>query len=310
MVNPHRSASLAVVFADVVGSTRLYEQLGDTKARETVARCLKVMTEATETHGGRVVKTMGDEIMATFRTAAAAVEASCRMQAMIKEHLRDAGVPVDIRIGLHYGPVMEEEDDIFGSTVHTANRMTSQAKAQQIITTGSTVDTLPSSLQGATRQIDFAQVKGRTDGIAVFEVLWQRDDTTTMLPAFDGLVQASRSRRLRLSYQGHEFTVDEGVVQARLGRAEDSDLVVKDTLISRFHARIEYERGRFTLYDESTNGTCVITADGEEFYVRRDHLQLKGSGMIGLGRVAKADTVHTVRYELVDAPVNDDADGE
>lgn len=301
MVTSHRSAPLAVVFADVVGSTRLYEQLGDARARDTVARCLKVMTLATEKHAGRVVKTMGDEIMATFRTAAAAVEAACLMQAMIKEHLRDAGVPVDIRIGLHYGPVMEEEDDIFGSTVHTANRMTSQAKAQQIITTGSTVEQLPANLQAATRQIDFAQVRGRADGIAVYEVLWQRDDTTTMLPALDGLLQEARcSRRLVLRYQEREFTVDENVSQARLGRAEDSDLVVKDTLISRFHARIEYERGRFTLYDESTNGTCVITDDGQELYVRRDHLQIKGKGIIGLGRVAKANTVHTVSYELIE----------
>ncbi|MEO0972914.1 MAG: adenylate/guanylate cyclase domain-containing protein [Pseudomonadota bacterium] len=306
MAISHRSASLAVVFADVVGSTRLYEQLGDAKARDTVARCLRVMTRATEAQDGRVVKTMGDEVMATFETAGAAVEAAMLMQAMIKEHLREAGVPVDIRIGLHYGPVMEEEDDIFGSTVHTANRMTSQAKAQQIVTTGATVDLLPAHLQSATRQIDFAQVKGRSDGIAVFEVLWQRDDTTTMLPALDELMaDATNSRRLVLQYQGKSFTVDGKVSQARLGRAENSDLVVKDTLISRFHARIEYERGRFMLYDESTNGTCVIMENGEELYVRRDRLQIEGRGIIGLGRVAKADTVHTVSFELVDDD-NDD----
>ncbi len=295
-----RSVSLAVVFADVVGSTRLYEQLGDAQARDTVARCIDVMTKATQLHGGRVVKTMGDEVLATFATSADAVEASCRMQMMIKEDMRGAGVPVDIRIGLHYGPVMEEEDDVFGTTVHTANRMTSQAKAQQIITTGATVETLPSALQGATRQIDFAKVKGRTDGIALFEVLWQREDNTAMLPTIEDMVGTAGAKRLVLRYQGQEFTVGESAPQATLGRAEDSDLVVKDTLISRAHARIEYERGRFTLYDESTNGTCVITEDGEELYIRRDHVQIKGRGIIGLGRVARPDTIHTLSYELLE----------
>ncbi|MEO0973043.1 MAG: adenylate/guanylate cyclase domain-containing protein [Pseudomonadota bacterium] len=301
---PQRSVSLAVVFADVVGSTRLYEQLGDARARDTVARCIEVMTSATLMHGGRVVKTMGDEVLATFSSATAAIEASCRMQMMIKEELRGAGVPVDIRIGLHYGPVMEEEDDVFGTTVHTANRMTSQAKAQQIITTGATVETLPTNLQGMTRQIDFAKVKGRSDGIALFEVLWQREDNTAMLPTIDGMVSDTGSKRLVLRYLDQEFTVSERASQATMGRAEDSDLVIKDTLISRAHARIEYDRGRFTLYDESTNGTCVITEDGEELYIRRDHVQIKGRGMIGLGRVARPDTVHTLSYELFDDGVS------
>ncbi len=304
-MSSQRSVSLAVVFADVVGSTRLYEQLGDVRARETVARCIEVMTAATAAHGGHVVKTMGDEVLATFATATAAVEAACRMQLMIRESMADTGVPVDIRIGLHFGPVMQEDDDVFGATVHTANRMTSQAKAQQIITTEATVELLSPALRAASRQIDFTMVKGRSDGIALYEVLWQRDDNTAMLPTIDGLVADAGARRLLLRYQGREFTVDEAHPQATLGRAEECDLVVKDTLISRTHARIEFGRGRFTLFDQSTNGTCLITDDGEEVYIRRDHVQIKGRGIIGLGRVARPDTVHTLSYELLE----DDAAG-
>jgi class 3 adenylate cyclase len=306
-MSPQRSVSLAVVFADVVGSTRLYEQLGDVQARETVARCIEVMTKATSAHGGKVVKTMGDEVLATFHTPTAAVEASCRMQNMIKEAMVDTGVPVDIRIGLHYGPVMEEDDDVFGATVHTANRMTSQAKAQQIITTEATVEALAPALRGMTRQIDFATVKGRTDGIALYEVLWQREDNTAMVPTMDDLAAESVTRRLVLRYHGREVIVDESSPHAALGRAEECDLVVKDTLISRAHARIEFERGRFTLYDESTNGTCVIAQDGEEVYVRRDHVQIKGRGIIGLGRVARPDTVHTLSFEMLEESGHDTA---
>ncbi len=62
----------------------------------------------------------------------------------------------------------------------------------------------------------------------------------------------------------------------------------KGNLISRLHARIEISRNKFVLVDQSTNGTFVQTADGEEAFVRRDSVQIKGQGMIGLGRAARA----------------------
>src|SRR4029434_4950548 len=141
-----KDVEVAILFADVVGSTQLYEQLGDIKARQMVARCLDIMREATEVNQGTVIKTMGDEVMSTFPTADDAMSAARRMQARItraSDLAHDNG-HVAIRIGCHYGPVVQEHRDIFGSAVHTANRMTSQAKAKQIITTLSTVQELRS----------------------------------------------------------------------------------------------------------------------------------------------------------------------
>ena len=132
-----KDIELAIVFADVVGSTRLYESLGEVRARDMVAICIEVMRTATEQHQGTVIKTMGDEIMATFPTADDALDAAAQMQQQISTHaqLSADGQPVAIRVGCHFGPVVLENRDVFGSTVHTANRMTSQAKAGQIITT-------------------------------------------------------------------------------------------------------------------------------------------------------------------------------
>ena len=67
-------------------------------------------------------------------------------------------------------------------------------------------------------------------------------------------------------------------------------------LISRLHARIELNRNKFVLIDQSTNGTFVQTAEGEESFVRRDSLQLKGEGMIGLGKLPESDSVQTIRF--------------
>ena len=294
-----RDVEVAILFADVVGSTQLYEQLGDGKAREMVGRCLEIMREATEAHGGNVIKTMGDEVMSTFPTADDAMNAAKRMQEAITtdEALAHDDGHVAIRIGCHYGAVVQEHRDIFGSAVHTANRMTSQAKAKQIITTLSTVERLSPEWQSAARQIDVATVRGKADEVVLFEVLWQPEEATSMLPTVPwSNKKSARPRRLSLRCQGQEVTVGEGRKSVTLGRADDNDIVVKGNLISRVHARVEARRDRFTLVDESTNGTFVQTGDGEEIFVRRDNTVLKGEGVIGLGRVAQPGTSLAIHF--------------
>ena len=294
-----KDIEVAILFADVVGSTQLYEQLGDVKARQMVGRCLDIMREATEANQGSVIKTMGDEVMSTFSTADDAMNAARRMQEQITadDELAHDNGHVAIRIGCHYGTVVQEHRDIFGSAVHTANRMTSQAKAKQIITTLSTVERLSPEWQAVARQIDIATVRGRADEVVLFEVLWQPDEATSMLPTVGhGRKTGARPKRLSLRYQGREVTVGEGRKSATLGRAEENDVAVKGNLISRVHARIEASRDKFTLVDESTNGTFVQTNAGEEIFVRRDSTQLTGEGVIGLGRVAQPGTALAVHY--------------
>jgi len=298
-----KDVEVAILFADVVGSTQLYEQLGDIKARQMVGRCLDIMRDATEANTGTVIKTMGDEVMSTFPTADDAMNAAKRMQERISTDadLEHDNGRVAIRIGCHYGPVVQEHRDIFGSAVHTANRMTSQAKARQIITTLSTVQKLSPEWRSATRQIDIATVRGKADEVVLFEVLWQPEDVTSMLPTVGlGRKTGARPKHLSLRYQGREVTVGEGRKSATLGRAEDNDVVVKGNLISRVHARIEASRDKFTLVDESTNGTFVQTSAGEEIFVRRDSTQLTGEGVIGLGRVAQPGTALAVHFVVED----------
>src|SRR5580658_2114752 len=137
-----KDIELAILFADVMGSTRLFEIMGDLRARDMVATCLEVMREATEQHSGSVIKTIGDEVMSTFPTADDALNAAGEMQKQIAAHteLRVDGQPVAIRIGCHFGPVVLEARDVVRSSVRASNRMTSQAKAGQSITTAAAVE--------------------------------------------------------------------------------------------------------------------------------------------------------------------------
>jgi len=295
-----KDTELAILFADVVGSTQLYEALGDNAARETVQKCIDAMTESTEHFGGTVVKTMGDEVMATFPSADDAMNAASQMQKKITNHpnMGSGDIRVAIRIGCHFGHVVVEDRDIFGAAVHTANRMTSQAKAGQIITTAVTVQQLSGDWQALVRQIGVATLRGQSDEVALYEVLWQPEEATSVLPAFDWKEQKKPEvGQLMLRFQGRELLLSEdGQKSVTLGRGDDNDVTVKGNLISRLHARIELNRSRFMLVDESTNGTFIQRADGAEIYVRRDSAQLTGSGLIGLGRVAARGTPLAIEY--------------
>ncbi len=293
---------LAILFADVVGSTHLYEMLGDARARETVQQCLGVMKQATEHFGGSVIKTMGDEVMSTFPSADDALNAANQMQQRITNTIRIASDDshVSIRIGCHYGPVVAEDRDIFGAAVHTANRMTSQAKAGQILTTSALVEQLTPQWRALVRQIDVATPKGQSDEVAVFEVLWQPEEATNMLPSIDPAARPpTPAASLHLRFRGEELVVGQnGKVTITMGRADENDVVIKGNLISRVHARIDVARSRFVLVDESTNGTFIQQDAGEELYVRRDSAVLTGSGVISMGRVAARGTPLAIEYRV------------
>ena len=293
-----KDLEVAILFADVVGSTQLYDKFGDTKASATVARCLEVMKDATHKFDGTVIKTIGDEVMCTFPSVDNAMSAAAQMQALISTDKDDGedSIPVSIRIGCHFGPVVEEQNDIFGAAVHTANRMTSQAKAKQIVMSGTTVEQMGAEWAAQTRQIDIATVRGRVGEVALFELLWQPDEATSMLPTLGWESRTQTANRLVVSFRDTTIEVTDLKKHINMGRADDNDLVVKGNLISRIHARIEKRRGRFMLIDQSTNGTFLQTDTGEETFVRRDSTELVGEGIIGLGRVAKPGTPLAIHY--------------
>jgi len=103
-------------------------------------------------------------------------------------------------------------------------------------------------------------------------------------------------RGIRLRFNGRDLLVDERRLSISIGRAEDNDVVMMRERISRTHARIEIRSDKFLLIDLSMNGTYVQSADGQVSFVRRGRLQLKGQGMIGLGRRPKQGEQHTILF--------------
>jgi class 3 adenylate cyclase len=295
-----KDLEVAIVFADVVGSTQMYDKFGDTKASETVALCLDVMKDATHQYNGTVIKTIGDEVMSTFPTVEEAMGAAVMMQARISADTKQEDrITVSIRIGCHYGPVVQEQNDIFGAAVHTANRMTSQAKARQIVISGGTVEHMSPELKRQTRQIDVATVRGKLDEVALYEFLWNPEEATSMLPTIEWENQERKASKLELSFRDQTIEVTDRRKNVIMGRAEDNDLVVKGNLISRIHAKVEMRRGKFMLVDQSTNGTFVLNLLGEETFVRRDSMEINGEGTIGLGRAEEPGASLAIHFKSV-----------
>lgn len=296
-----KDLEVAILFADVVGSTQLYDKFGDTKASATVAKCLDVMKEATHHFNGKVIKTIGDEIMATFPSVDEAMGAATMMQVRISaENKQEGRIPVSIRIGCHFGPVVQEQNDIFGAAVHTANRMTSQAKARQIVISGDTVKKMTDKYREQTRQIDVATVRGKLDEVALYELLWNPDEATSMLPTIEWEGQERKDAKVELSFREQKVVVSDKCKSVTLGRADDNDLVIKGNLISRIHAKVEMRRGKIMIIDQSTNGTFLQNVQGIESFVRRDSIELRGEGTIGLGKAEAPGASLAIHYRTLD----------
>jgi class 3 adenylate cyclase len=296
-----KDLEVAILFADVVGSTQLYDKFGDTKASQTVADCLEVMKKATQQFNGTVIKTIGDEVMSTFPTVDDAMGAAVTMQSRITaDNKQEDRIKVSIRIGCHFGPVVQEQNDIFGAAVHTANRMTSQAKARQIVISGETVQRMNPDLRKQTRQIDVATVRGKLDEVALYELLWNPEDATSMLPTIEWESQGRRASTLLLNFRDQAIEVNDKRKSVIMGRADDNDLVIKGNLISRIHAKVEMRRGKFILVDQSTNGSFVQNVQGDETFVRRDTTELKGEGTIGLGKAEAPGGSLAIHFKAIE----------
>ena len=287
---------VAILFADVVGSTRLYETLGDEQAKETIDRSITSMRTITERNNGSVIKTIGDEVMCRFGTASAAVYAAFAMQEMTKE----SGYP-PLRIGLHFGPVIIENDgDLFGDAVNLAGRMVGIAKARQILTTGETMESLPLPLKNKARTFDRTTVKGKSLEMVIWEMLWSEEDVTRMYTGRSDFCIPADDRSITLTYRGEPRVISADQMPLQLGRGVQADLVVQTQFVSRIHAVLDFQRGKFVLTDQSTNGSFVAPDGGETVYLRRESIPLQGAGRISLGRaMIESDAkAHLILYRM------------
>ena len=278
------SRPLTLLFADVSGSTKLFEQRGDVVARQLIAQILDGLSAICLRHDGRVVKTIGDEIMCAIPTALDGVDAAVSMQRHVASDPTCVANHLAIRIGLHYGECLVEDDgDVYGDAVNTAARMAKLAGREQIVTTATTVAGLR---HAAVRSLGTAQVSGKLQPIDIVDIIWQENTSgMTMVQSALGLGNApALDNRLVLEFKGRTIELTPTAPPLTLGRELGNGIVVESDCVSRSHAVIEYQRGHYVLTDRSTNGSFFRIEGDDEQRVHRDEAKLRRAGVISLGR--------------------------
>ena len=293
---------LTIVFADVSGSTKLFETRGNLEARRLVSAVLNALAEVTQQHGGRVIKTIGDEILCTFPGPMQGMLGAIDMQKRVAQDPEFSRENLAIRIGLHHGETLMEDNDVYGDAVNTAARMASLAKREQIITTAATVKLLTNAGMLRTRSMGQARVAGKQKPIDIVDVQWQEDTSNVTMVQRAIRVEAEDEPRIRLQlrYRGKAIDLDELAPPFTLGRDPTATLVVDAEWVSRFHALIEYKRGYFVVSDRSTNGTHVKFGDDEDLRLHRDELRLRRSGAISLGQTIALNPDHLIYFQCME----------
>ena len=171
-----KTENMAVLFADICGSTALYEKLGDNAARLLVAACLSLTTDAVSRHRGRVVKTIGDAAMCVFQRTVDAVLGATEIQQEVSSSPPENHL-LQLHMGLHCGPVLVEKGDVYGDVVNAAAYLTAMATAEQILTTDATERQLSPQHKGRVRPVFRTVVKGSAVESTVYQVVWHSDDS-------------------------------------------------------------------------------------------------------------------------------------
>lgn len=289
-----QASEAAILFADVSGSTKLYETAGNAVAHAAVESCVNIMRQKTQAAKGRVIKTIGDEVMSAFRSADDAASAAMEMQLAISELPPIGSTTLGIRIGFNYGQVVERDGDVFGDAVNVASRLAAVASKGQIITARDTVLMMSPRLKASTRAITTIPAKGKAHEIQVYELMWQHSQDMTTLASHKAVFRP-RNTTLRLKMHETEVVLSAQRPSLAMGRDQSADLVIPEPMASRAHGKIERRLDRFVLTDHSANGTFVTIEGDKEIILRREEFTLRGHGWIAFGQ-SRAGATDVVEF--------------
>lgn len=287
------------MFADIAGSTRLYNQLGDSLAELLISARLATMQAIAAKHHGRIIKTIGDEIMCQFPSAEDAALAATEMH--IEKNTDGDISALDIRIGLHFGSTIAKDGDIFGDAVNIAARMSAIAKANQTITTEKFIILLSDNLKSRTRLFDTTRIKGIDEEIKIYQVLWEENNVTAFATAqhIQQISTSNVSIVFKFNSEERIYTDSEFSTPISFGRDDSCDIAIDATYASRSHVNLEFRRGKFVLVDHSTNGTYVKLNHQDEIFIRREQLPLIGEGYISLGESCKRGNSSNIYFSVL-----------
>lgn len=299
-----------VVFTDLHGSTAVFEALGNALATETVTNITTWIAKQCEANGGRVVKTLGDGVLALFPDGASAVKAVVELQRI--HFKRMARIPEDvampIRIGLASGELEMVAGDCYGDAVNVASRLCDLCGPNQIWADAPSLLRV-SEAQGVTfRILGPINIRGRVEPCTVYQIEWREEEVSDFLTMqgnidpelMSGETDAlGRTVELRWLDQSSSFKSFE--LPVHIGRVRNVEFMVNDPRVSRTHARLEWRNGSVVLVDVSSYGSWIRFAgsNGGDVLLRREECVLHGEGELALGASFADPSVPTVHFKVI-----------
>jgi class 3 adenylate cyclase len=294
-----------VLFADLRGSTGLFETLGNADAAAVVTQSVGLMTQIVGSCGGQVVKTLGDGLMAVFEHPQGAIDTADEMHESL-ERIVTGSTPdgarrptLKLQVGIAHGEVVELNRDCFGDAVNVAARLLDRAGDNETLCTQQVLEGLETDHRGRFRSLSKLQLRGRQEPVQVYR-LDARRFGETVATRFESSLPSPELDGIRLVWLEMNRVFAGIDLPAVLGRSPQATYCIDDTRVSRSHARIEWHGGTFQVSDLSYNGTYVrFSGRAEVIALRRGSCTLHGSGVICLGASPTDVTAPTVHFEVM-----------
>ncbi|WP_311944003.1 adenylate/guanylate cyclase domain-containing protein [Labrys neptuniae] len=286
----------AVLLVDVVGSTPLYERVGDVGALRQISDCLDAVRAITARYGGEFIHSKGDDVLSLFKRPEAALKAVRQ----ISNQLTNGALRT--RIGLHFGAVIRMRGDIFGDVVNVTARLSTTANPGEVLVSQSFFEALIPESRNALRLLDSMAFKGKQEPFDVYTL--REDDValSTQLArqstVFDRLAGPVRHLNLVIRY-GDQLRSCRNNESVTIGRSPECDIVVPRPWVSRHHATFTISNGRAKLAERSSSGTFMSTGTDLEVFVRREDVLLFGSGLISPGVRSSLSEAQILYYEII-----------
>ena len=288
---------VTIMFADIVGSTRLYEILGDEVAEKLVTTTLKQLSEIAVRSNGDTIKTGGDDILCRFSSVENALDAAKNMHMFLAEKTAPSkDYKIAIRIGAHKGPVIETEGDIYGDAVNLAARVSKLARGGKILISGYTYDQLAEASQKRCRRFTTTTVKGKEHPIEIYDVVWEQTDELTRVAG--NVIGNNALSVLTIRYKDNVIKLSAGTItSASIGRGQECDFNIPSQQASRQHCKIQCNRGKFVFIDNSANGSYINHNETELFF-HQEQVPLSGEGFISLGEPSADNADFLLHYSI------------
>ena len=297
MTPPRQPRERVIMFADIVGSTRIYESLGDAAANRLIRDRLRLLADTAEQHDGEVVAEIGDEIMAFFDSTDNAAAAACEMHVNLNERDTETQeMPISVRLGLNMGEVQGGTEDLIGEPAKMAQWAAKNAKPDQTLITRNVYESLPRLYKAVSRFVDDETWNlDSREHMEIFELIWDVEAVTAYKDE-EQPKPGDRIKEIRLEIDGKTYLLNAERPVISVGRDPRNDICITHDLVSRQHFSAQFSRGRASITDNSTNGTYIISAADDTIPVRRETFPLRGSGRIYLGEPSESKDDYAIHF--------------